>query len=101
MQKKLLTGVLIFAVSAIAHFAVIAVILPPTKTIKLTWEYPQLDPQIVFKVYQSTNLTIPMEQWIVVTNVTGLSCVLPMNSETCFYTVVASNIVTGMQSAFR
>ncbi|HLP76464.1 MAG TPA: hypothetical protein VK327_06035 [Candidatus Paceibacterota bacterium] len=98
MQKRLSVGLVLLA-SLVGQFASFAVILPPpVKTVTLTWNYPVSDPEIVFNVYGTTNLALPLMQWPLLSTVTNLSCTLPMQDR-CFFTVTASNVVTGLESS--
>jgi hypothetical protein len=54
--------------------------------------------QLVFNVYQTTNLMVPMRQWTVATNVTTTSCSLPILPGAYFFTVSVSNTVTGLET---
>lgn len=100
MQKRFLVGLILFAWLA-GQFSSSAVILPPpSQKVTLSWEYPDANPDIVFNVYGTTNLTLPMTQWPLVVTTTQTSCSLPMQGESFFFVVAASNIVTGMESSF-
>jgi hypothetical protein len=75
--------------------------LPPQpRTITLTWNYPQMSPDIVFKIYSSTNLGTPVSKWPVYTNLTSTSCVIPVLPGNRFFAVTASNMATRTESAF-
>ena len=52
--------------------------------------------QLVFNVYQCTNLTV--HQWSLATNVTTTSCTLPVYNGAHFFTVSVSNTVTGLET---
>ena len=97
MQKRYLVVLLVFVLSLAARFEAMSVILPPGKTVTLNWSYPQ-NSQIVFNVYQTTNLAISMRNWTLVTNVVQRSCVLPVQSGSHFFIVAASNTVTKLES---
>jgi hypothetical protein len=61
MWKRICTALIGLTVS-LASFGVSAAILPPpptTKTALLIWDYPTITPEIVFNVYQTTNLSDP------------------------------------------
>jgi hypothetical protein len=73
---------------------------PPGKTVTLIWDYPEISTNIVFNVYETTNLSLPMTRWKIVTNVRMLSCVLPVRNGAHFFAVTASNIATGLESDF-
>lgn len=101
MQNKVLAALMALFVTT-AWLPSHAVILPPpTKTITLMWDYPQLDPEIVFNVYSTTNIAAPVSQWSVVTNVKQLSCSLPLQDGNRFFTVSASNTVSGLETFSR
>lgn len=72
-----------------------AVIVPPTPTVTLSWDYPadQLGTNLTFKVYHSTDITEPMENWTVLTNVPGtnLSTKIPLGPGAHFFALTASN----------
>jgi hypothetical protein len=73
---------------------------PPEKTVTLVWSYPEMSTNIVFNIYEATNLAVPMTRWRIVTNVRTLSCILPVGEGAHFFAVTASNIVTGLESDF-
>ena len=102
MLKRIFAAIIGLTVSG-ASFGVSAAILPPppTKTALLIWDYPTLTPEIVFNVYQTTNLADPSSNWKVLTNVTATSCVIQMSGDTQFYAVTASNVVTHLESPLR
>jgi hypothetical protein len=97
MLKLFTAGLIVVVVSMVTRFAS-AVILPPTKRVTLSWNYSQISPEIVFNVYASTNLAAPARNWTLLTNVTTLSCSLSAASPHQFFTVTASNTVTGRES---
>jgi hypothetical protein len=103
MQKRISVG-LTLLLSSVAWFSSLAVIvLPPgtvVKTITLTWDYPEMNDEIVFNVYGTTNLAAPMTDWQLITNVTELSCTIPMREGSHFFVVSASNVVSGLESSF-
>lgn len=98
MQKRLTVGLAVVFACIIARFSILAVILPPTKTVTLKWDYPYDMSGIVFNVYGTTNLGVPIEKWNLLTNVKELSCNIPMRTGMHFFTVAASNTVTKLQS---
>jgi hypothetical protein len=101
MQKRFSVGLTVAIVTLVGLFSTLGVILPPSfKTVTLIWDYPQLDPQIVFNVYATTDLAEPISNWTLVTNVSTTSCVLPAQYDKQFFTVAASNTVTQLQSAY-
>jgi len=48
---------------------------PPSGRVNLVWDYPtnELSPDLVFRLFHSTNITVPMTNWVVLTNVPGTS----------------------------
>jgi hypothetical protein len=50
--------------------------------------------QLVFNVYQTTNLMTPIN-WTLVTNVTTTNCSMPIVNGPHYFTVSVSNTVTG------
>ncbi|MGN6552579.1 MAG: hypothetical protein ACTHLW_02445 [Verrucomicrobiota bacterium] len=100
MKNRLLVGSILACTSLLVGFSSLGIILPPVKTVKLMWDYSATDSNIVFNVYGTTDLAAPTRSWTLLTNVPMTSCVLPMQSNAQFFTVAASNIVTGMQSDF-
>jgi len=92
---------LIVAFALIASVAT-AVVLPPTPTVTLSWDYPadQLGTNLTFKVYHTTDISLPMENWTVMTNVVGtnLSTKIPMGPGAHFFALTASN--SAGESAF-
>ncbi len=105
MQKRLSVGLLIFLAGVLMRSSAHAVILPPPppvpNSVTLTWDYPDVEPgTIVFNVYASTNPASPVSEWQIVTNVAERSCVIPVEYESCFFAVSASNVVSGTESSF-
>jgi len=98
MQKVLFGCLLAVLVSLAGRFAVHGVILPPSKTLKLVWNYPNQSSNIVFNVYHSTDVTVPRYSWTLLTNVTGMSCVVSATDAKHFFTVTASNVVSRTES---
>lgn len=68
---------------------------PPSKTVTIGWTYPvQLEtPDLVFKVYQSTNLGLPIREWALLTNIPGSSrtAILGADHPQQFFLMTASN----------
>ncbi len=78
---------------------------PFRTTVVLQWDYPVADytPDMVFKIYATDDLSIPMTNWVVVTNVAGTTnylptdtivtnqVELPITAPIQFYTATASN----------
>lgn len=100
MKNRLLVGSILACTSLLVGFSSLGIILPPVKTVKLMWDYAEPNSNIVFNVYGTTDLAASTRSWTLLTNVPLTSCVLPMQSGAQFFTVAASNIVTGMQSEF-
>lgn len=71
-----------------------AIVLPP-KTVQIAWSYPANSetPDLVFKVYHSTDLGVPLSQWELLTNIPGSlrSATLPANEVREFFVMTASN----------
>lgn len=82
MMKKFLISILV-GVS----------ILAAPEDISLAWDYPESEKtNVVFRVYSSTNITIPLNQWTVITNVTGTNFVrLKVVPGVNYFTMTASN----------
>jgi hypothetical protein len=72
-----------------------AIINPPSKKVQLQWRFPASlqTPDMVFKVYRSTNLAIPLKQWALLTNLpaTVRMVELPADEARGFFTLTASN----------
>jgi hypothetical protein len=101
MWKRLTFSFVIVSISLVFHSAsMAAVIPPPPKTLTLRWNYPQISPDIVFNVYSSPNLSVPVKKWPVYTNVTTTSCVVRVAPGSQFFTVTASNKVSRLESAY-
>lgn len=108
MQNRLAVG-LILSLGFTAWHTSQAVILPPPpppnpppKTVTLTWDYPDVEPgTITFNVYATTDITVPVSQWTILTNVAETSCSIPMDLDACFFFVTASNVVTGLESSYE
>jgi len=103
MRKRLTLGFLIVAISPVFHSAsMAAVIPPPPKTLTLRWNYPQMSPDVVFNVYSSTSLGVPVKQWPAYTNVTTTSCVVRIvpGLGSRYFAVTASNKVSRLESAY-
>lgn len=64
-------------------------------SVTLAWDYPtnELSTNLLFKVYSHTNITVPLTNWTVLTNVVGtnLNVAIPMNAQQRFFYVTASN----------
>lgn len=63
--------------------------------VTLVWDYPatELNTNLTFKLYSSTNITVPLTNWPVATNVPGTitNVTLPIQPGMTFYFVTASN----------
>ena len=86
----------ILATVLLTALGAFAVILPPSlQTVTVSWDYPaeQLGTDLTFKIYHTTDLSVPVTNWTVVANVMGtnLSTKLPLVPGAHFYTVTASN----------
>ncbi len=83
-MKKYLIGLFLLAV---------AVAAPPIKTsVMLVWDYPVSEvPSVVFNVYSSTNLSVPMSSWPFVTNSAVTNAIVGVSPGSTFWYVTASN----------
>ena len=77
--------------------------LPPApRTIVLSWDYPaeELTPDISFNVYHSSDISIPIRNWQVITNVPApdLSVSLTVKSGAHFFAITA--LKNGLESDF-
>jgi hypothetical protein len=100
MQKRLTFALAALAVLGVQLMSRAVIVPPPPRTVTLAWHYPEPNTQIVFNIYGTTNLAAPLSEWALITNVVDTSCSLPLNHETCFYTVTASNVVSGLESGY-
>jgi len=79
--------------------------LPPEKKIRLSWNFPleRQTPDLVFKVYHSTNLSIPLRLWAALTNIPGTlrSVEILADKSQEFYIVTASNYLGESDYATR
>lgn len=68
---------------------------PVATKITLMWDYEtnQVSPELVFKLYSSTNMTVPLTNWTVLAVVPGTnrSVTLPVEPGVRFYALTASN----------
>ena len=64
-MKKLL--LLLFLISAVSLYA------PPSGTVKLAFDYPdsEVTPDLVFYLYGSSSLNIPMTNWVALASTEG------------------------------
>lgn len=71
------------------------IVAPPSKTITIGWSYPVNfeTPDLVFKVYASTNLNMPLNDWALLTNIPGncRSAILSADKPQEFFLMTASN----------
>lgn len=72
-----------------------AVVAPPVPTVTISWSFPtnQQTPDLKFRLRSSTNLTIKLSLWPVVTNIPGTNRAVkwPMLKQNEFFTLTASN----------
>lgn len=72
-----------------------AIIVVPKKTVTIGWSYPVYfeTPDLVFKVYHTTNLSQPPQDWALLTNVPGnvRSTVVIAEQQQEFFLLTASN----------
>ena len=63
--------------------------------VTLVWDYPvsEMTTNLTFKVYSSTNIIIPLTNWVVLTNIVGTtnSVKVQITPGACFFYVTASN----------
>jgi len=66
----------------------------PLKTVTLTWDYPEseLNTDLTFKIYNTTNVSLPITNWEVL-HVIGTQCWtrFPAGSDARFFVITASN----------
>lgn len=97
MKKR--TALILTAAAITGGVFVSTIVSPPEvppRTVTLSWQHPG-GQGIVFNVWSRTNLATG--QWQLSATVTNLSCTLPMRYDSEFFTVTASNVVTGMESS--
>ncbi len=99
MRKRRLVGLTIVLFSLAGRFLSPGVFVPPSKTVTLEWDYPDWDTNIVFNVYHSQSLSEPVYNWPLLMTVATNSCDVPGDDEYCFFTVTASNQLTGLESS--
>jgi hypothetical protein len=82
-----------------------AAVVPPPRTVQLVWSYPIAlqTPDLIFKLYHSTNLLLPMRQWKLVTNVPGTArnVRVPADKLMDFFALTASNYLGESKFATR
>jgi hypothetical protein len=100
-MRRLTVGLVIVLFFQMARSMTMAA-LPPSqpKNFVLKWNYSQVSTNIIYNVYSSTNLALPMGKWPLYTNVTGKSWVTPIYPGNRFFAVKASNTVLRTQSPF-
>ena len=68
---------------------------PIVKTIRISWSFPieAQSPDLIFKLYHSTSLAVPVDQWPVLTNIPGTvrSAVIVADKVCEFFALTASN----------
>ena len=86
------------AAAMLAAMFSLAVVLPPgtlRTSVTLAWNYPtnQLSTNLTFKIYSSTNLTLPVTNWPLVQTVAGtnLSVTMPIDGQQRWYVMTSSN----------
>lgn len=81
------------AIIFISSILACAVLMAAPEDISLSWDYPESErTNVVFRVYSSTNVTIPLSQWKVMTNVTATNFVrLKVVPGVNYFTMTASN----------
>lgn len=69
--------------------------VPSSKTVRIGWSYPVNfeTPDLVFKVYHSTNLSMPVREWALLTNIPGYirSATIRAAQDQEFFVMTASN----------
>lgn len=79
--------------------------VPPKKTVTIGWSYPvhMETPDLVFKVYHSTDLRLPLREWVLLTNVPGncRSTIVNANQPQEFFLMTASNYLGESNFATR
>jgi hypothetical protein len=78
---------------------------PPPRKIRMGWQYPLhlQTPDLVFKVYHTTNFSKSLQQWSLLTNVPGIwrSVDLPADKPQEFFAITASNYLGESAMASR
>lgn|SRR3990167_7444759 len=68
---------------------------PPSGRVILAWDYPtnELGTNLTFRLYGSSNITTPLTNWTVLTNVVGtnLSVTVQIQPGVYFFALTASN----------
>lgn len=76
-------------------FAALAVVPLPPRSLSLAWDYPASaqSTDLVFKLYHSSDLSVPQTNWLVLTNVAGtnLAVTLSVIPGAHFFYLTASN----------
>ena len=75
--KKIKVGIAILAISCAAMVNADSA----TSNVQLNWNYPvsELSTNLSFVIYSSTNATLPMTNWTVLTNVVGTATNITLN----------------------
>lgn len=74
---------------------------PPPSVVNLQWDYAATEQKnIVFNLYHATNLPSVQTKWCRRLTTTNLKASVIVNPGVHFYTVTASNILTGKESTF-
>jgi len=86
-MKKLLT--------VLGLVALVAIAAPPSGKVTLVWDYPtnEMTTNLWFNLYHSTNITVPLANWPLMTNIVGTTNLVKIQvvpGEHYFY-VTASN----------
>lgn len=93
---------LVLALAAAVFFAVRAA--SPPRSVTLSWDYPtnELSTDIVFKVWTSTDVTVPVTNWTLITNVVGTntSVTFSVQPGVHFYALTASSVFWKLDSVF-
>ena len=91
-MRRFLFGLTILLLARVANAA------PPgvmRTNVSLSWTYPtnELSTNLTFKVYSSTNISIALTNWPVLTTVAGTntSVTLPINLQQQWFVMTASN----------
>lgn len=81
------------------------VVPPPARTVRIEWEFPPSleTPDLVFVVYRSNNLDVPVAEWNRMTNVPGKlrSVEVSADAASGFFAVTASNFLGESDFATR
>ena len=68
---------------------------PSITAVRIVWDFPASleTPELIFKLYHSTNLAVPLRQWPLLTNIPGNVREVPVsiNQPQEFFVLTASN----------